>query len=210
MRYPFNGSFPVTQGFGVNPGVYAKFGLKGHNGLDFGLPSGTPVVAAHSGQMVTGFDAAGYGNYVFITGGGWESVYGHLQRFARPSGATVSEGEVIGFSNNTGFSSGPHLHFGVRPIPFDRGNGYAGYIDPTNMLKKGGSMPITAGQQDKAIKMGLHREPTAAELNDPNWRNDPGLMIDALWANGGEGLYKESQKPTGYKPYSPPQLYVKE
>lgn len=140
MRYPFNGQFKLNQGFGSNPQTYKQFGLAGHNGLDFGLPTGTPVVAAHSGKMTTGFDASGYGNFIRITGGGYESIYAHLQRFARPSGVNVSEGEVIGFSNNTGFSTGAHLHFGVRPVPANTSNGYGGYIDPLPLLTKGDEM----------------------------------------------------------------------
>ena len=52
MRKPFNGNFPQTQGFGENPATYAKFKLNGHNGLDFGLPSGTPVIAPASGGFL--------------------------------------------------------------------------------------------------------------------------------------------------------------
>lgn len=51
---------------------------------------------------------------------------------------------------------------------------------------------LTPGQVDKALKMGLRREPTAAELNNPDYQNNPGLCIDTLWNNGGEMLYKSS------------------
>jgi murein DD-endopeptidase MepM/ murein hydrolase activator NlpD len=61
MRLPFNGNFPITQPFGVNPAAYAKFGMKGHNGIDYGLPSGTPVVAAISGTARVLSDPYGFG-----------------------------------------------------------------------------------------------------------------------------------------------------
>lgn len=134
MRLPFLGSYTQTQGFGTNPQIYARFGLKGHNGLDYGLPCGTAVVAPISGRVSLGFDAGGYGNYVLITGGGLEAVLAHLSSVAVNQGVNVSEGQLIGRSGTTGFSSGCHLHWGVRPIPSNLNNGFRGYEDPTKYL----------------------------------------------------------------------------
>lgn len=132
MRVPFNGNFRINQTFHdiCCRATYQKaFGWRGHNGIDYNLPTGTPVLAANSGTIYSGWEANGYGNFVFITGEGYETVYGHLSRIVR-GGGSVRQGEVIGYSGNTGFSSGPHLHFGARPIGYNRGNGFGGYVDP--------------------------------------------------------------------------------
>lgn len=135
MRYPFNGSFRLTQGFGGNPAAYAKFGLKGHNGLDYGLPTGTPVVAPILGKVTqAGFDASGYGNYIKIENDKYGTVLAHLQSYSVKVGQQVSEGQQIGLSDNTGNSTGPHLHWGVHPFPRNTSNGYNGYIDQTNLI----------------------------------------------------------------------------
>ena len=59
----------------------------------------------------------------------------------------------------------------------------------SQIINEGGDMPLTADQQDKAIKMGLQREPRPDELNNPQWRDNPGLLIDTLWGNGGSTIY---------------------
>jgi hypothetical protein len=134
MRLPFNGSYPLTQPFGVNPQDYAKFGMVGHNGLDYGLPSGTPVVAAHSGVAFVMYEAGGFGTYIQVVGTEYKTIYAHLQKAVINNGQTVQEGQLIALSDNTGNSSGPHLHFGVKPIPQDSNNGYLGAIDPAPLL----------------------------------------------------------------------------
>jgi len=133
----FIGNFPVTQDFGANPDVYAaRYGLRGHNGTDFGCPSLTPVLAAADGFVSeSGFDAGGYGNYVKIVHNGYLTLYGHLNDIAVKLGDKLIKGQLIGHSNNTGFSSGPHLHFGVAPcdakgVKTQPDNGFSGYIDP--------------------------------------------------------------------------------
>lgn len=135
MRYPFNGTYKQTQGFGSNPAAYARFGLKGHNGLDFGTPTGTPIVAPISGKVTqAGFDAGGYGNYIKIENDKYGTVLAHLQSYSVKVGQQVSEGQQIGISDNTGNSTGPHLHWGVHPFPRNTGNGYNGYIDHTSLI----------------------------------------------------------------------------
>lgn len=137
MRNPFNGSYKITQGFGGNPEAYKKFGLKGHDGIDFALPTGTEVVAPHEG-IVTAvkFDAGGYGNYIKIEGSGEGSVLAHLLVSFVKEGERVGEGQKVGLSDNTGNSTGPHLHWGYFRIPRDKTNGYAGYIDQAPFLKE--------------------------------------------------------------------------
>src|SRR5262245_49887407 len=98
MRYPFNGSFAITQKFGANPADYARFGMKGHNGIDFTLPSGTPVVAATAGKVYFMSDPDGFGVWAEVWGSQYRTIYAHLLRRAVDNGATVAEGQVIAYS----------------------------------------------------------------------------------------------------------------
>ena len=57
---------------------------------------------------------ANYGNYIILThGDGYQTLYGHLSAFSIKRGQSVSQGQVIGKSGSSGYSTGPHLHFGV-------------------------------------------------------------------------------------------------
>lgn len=105
-QWPADG--PITSDYGA-PRSYG-----GHTGIDIGIPNGTPVRAAKSGTVVFAGVMGGYGNLIDIDhGGGIKSRYAHLQSFQVRSGHDVRGGEVIALSNNTGASTGPHLHFGI-------------------------------------------------------------------------------------------------
>jgi len=142
MRLPYEGKYPITQTFGndlVINGVhiYKQWGLLGHNGIDFGLPTGTSVLAPHNGVIKEAlFDAGGYGYYVKIENSKEGSVLGHFQKINVPQGSTVTEGQVVGISDNTGNSTGAHLHWGYYVIPRNRSNGYNGFIDQYNLIKQ--------------------------------------------------------------------------
>lgn len=111
----------LTQYFGDT--AFAKSGAyngKGHNGIDLGASPGTPVMSSLSGT-VTGTGntdlVAGcysYGKWVLIAhDNGLSTLYAHLSLIKVEKGQRVSTGEVIGYSGNTGYTTGPHLHFGV-------------------------------------------------------------------------------------------------
>ncbi|MEN9614516.1 MAG: hypothetical protein RLZZ347_823 [Candidatus Parcubacteria bacterium] len=113
----------ITQYFGntpfatKNPQIYST---KGHNGVDFGTPIGTKIKAARSGIVAgTGntdnFPGCySYGKWVLIThDNGLSTLYAHLSYVIANEGDKVLTGQIIGYSGNTGYSTGPHLHFGV-------------------------------------------------------------------------------------------------
>ena len=107
-------SGPITSGFGgrSSPG---GIGTTYHEGLDFGVPEGTPIRAAKSGTVTIAAYTGGYGNYTCIDhGGGLSTCYGHQSAYAVSVGQSVNQGQIIGYSGNTGNSTGPHLHFEVR------------------------------------------------------------------------------------------------
>jgi len=96
----------------------------GHRGIDYMADVGTPVFAAASGKVVitsSGW-SGGYGNQIVVDhGGGRSTRYAHLSSIAVGVGQTVGRGAVIGYSGNTGRSTGPHLHFELiingSPVP---------------------------------------------------------------------------------------------
>ena len=118
---PFAGgkTFTVTSPFGMRPDPKNPKRIKMHEGVDFGCPVGTKVVAASSGKVTNRVDSnnvnVGYGKYVTVDhGNGFISLYAHLSEHSVANGAHVKAGDVVGISGNTGRSTGPHLHYGVK------------------------------------------------------------------------------------------------
>lgn len=113
------GNIFVTQKFGNTS--FARSGAyngNGHNGVDFRASVGTPVMAALSGTVAgTGNTDVyrgcySYGKWVLIRhANGLSTLYAHLSQSNVTEGQNVSTGEVIGHSGNSGYSTGPHLHF---------------------------------------------------------------------------------------------------
>nr|WP_127160818.1 M23 family metallopeptidase [Veillonella sp. VA137] len=105
---------PITSDFGwrIHP-IYGTRRL--HAGTDFGVDEGTPVHAADGGVVVEAGWVSGYGYTVIIDhGNGMSTLYAHNSDVAVSPGQTVSKGQVVSYSGNTGGSTGPHLHFEVR------------------------------------------------------------------------------------------------
>ena len=141
---PVNG--PITQLFGENPEIYKKWGYAGHNGIDYGIPNGTPVSAAVAGTVAAvSFENGGYGNYVKVahTDGGkpYFTYYAHLASATVSPGQKVKAGTIVGLSNNTGASTGPHLHFGVKIE--GQNPAYKGYVDPLPFFNTGSEVDTT-------------------------------------------------------------------
>lgn len=136
LTSPFEGRRRITQLWGANPAYYRQFRpggvpLRGHNGLDVGLPDHSRLLAADGGRVIEiANDPGGFGRYIKIQHRWGESLYAHLQGFSVEAGQIVQRGGLIGFSNNTGASSGPHLHFAIRIYPYNRSDGWGGCSDP--------------------------------------------------------------------------------
>jgi murein DD-endopeptidase MepM/ murein hydrolase activator NlpD len=117
----FGNQHCITQYFGNT--AFAQSGAyngQGHNGVDFGIPQGTKVTAALAGTVVeTGNTDAvtgclSYGRWVLIRhANGLSTLYAHLSSVSVSNGQAVTTGQLIGYSGNTGYSTGPHLHFSV-------------------------------------------------------------------------------------------------
>lgn len=86
-----------------------------HSGMDFSAPVGTDIYATGDGKVTYASWKQSYGNCVIIDHGyGFETLYGHMDKFKVRVGQTVTRGEVIGYVGNTGKSTGPHLHYEVH------------------------------------------------------------------------------------------------
>lgn len=109
---PVRGS--VSSGFGYRCHPFHG-GLHKHEGVDFPVPSGSPVVAAGNGVVEIAENSwNGYGCQVVVRHDkGYKTRYAHLSRFNVRAGARVKRGQVIGLSGNTGLSTGPHLHYEI-------------------------------------------------------------------------------------------------
>ena len=115
MKTPVDGA-RITSGFGMRFHPILGY-TRMHKGIDFGVPIGTPVMAAGGGVIEEAGRKGGYGNFVLINhGNGYETAYGHLSRFAPGihPGSRVRQGQIVALSGSTGESTGPHLHYEIR------------------------------------------------------------------------------------------------
>jgi murein DD-endopeptidase MepM/ murein hydrolase activator NlpD len=113
LIWPVDG--PVVSGFGPRT-INGSYEF--HPGIDIAVPSGTPIRAAAAGTVIftePEASSGGYGNYTCIDhGGGLSTCYAHQESFAVSPGQHVSQGQIIGYSDCTGYCFGPHVHFEVR------------------------------------------------------------------------------------------------
>lgn len=136
----FVGNFPAGQKFGARPEYYKQFGFAGHEGVDWPMPEGTPIVSATDGVVVRDIDdpkSGGYGVYVVV----WDksqncaTYYCHLTKNEVVTGQSVIKGQLLGYAGSTGNSTGSHLHFNLcrtndRGERINTDNGYKGFINP--------------------------------------------------------------------------------
>lgn len=131
LNYPLKKRI-ITSPFGWR--TKPKIGF--HSGVDFACPVGTAIYPAHKGKIVFAGQRGNYGLAVILLHEGigrvW-TLYGHLSRCIQEIGETLAEDEIMAYSGNTGWSTGPHTHFecriGVNGIIFAK--------DPMRYLKNG-------------------------------------------------------------------------
>ncbi len=91
--------------------------MRAHQGVDYAAPKGTPVKATGDGRVIFAGWQGGYGNVIMLQhGGSYSTVYGHLNGYAHgvKTGASVRQGQTIGYVGQTGLATGPHLHYEFR------------------------------------------------------------------------------------------------
>jgi hypothetical protein len=126
----------ITQYFGQNPSSY--YPMRGHDGLDFGLVTGSSVRASAFREHIRYLllKTSGYGRHAITEDDdGHKYVYGHLHEFRCNVGDVIMRGQEFALSGGGledpyhGYSTGPHLHWEWRPYGVSVGNGYGGAVD---------------------------------------------------------------------------------
>lgn len=126
FTWPCPASGRITSGFGGRKSP-TKGASSNHQGIDISAPTGTSIVAAAAGEVVIATYSSSAGNYVMIShGGGVYTVYMHASSLLVSQGQSVKKGQTIAKVGSTGYSTGSHLHFGVRV------NG--SYVNPTKYV----------------------------------------------------------------------------
>lgn len=127
MMWPAPGIYSISSYFGERLHPISKEYTM-HTGIDIETPRKTPLVAAQTGTVIFANWFAGYGKAIIIDhGGGYTTLYAHIDVISVEVGQVVKKGDNIALSGNTGYSTGPHLHFEVRM------NGE--YVDPLTYVK---------------------------------------------------------------------------
>lgn len=179
----------ITQDFGVNAHIYRRWGLPGHEGIDFRAPLNANVYACAAGRVYHVHDGSqghAYGIHVRIQHEeGYRTVYAHLNRPLVHAGQDVKAGELIGLANSTGNSTGHHLHLtlkkegataaGQTPYPGD-------IIDPTPYLvisdRKMPDLPPGTWEYDHCL-VGLHGR-ADGPMEEADWGQVSQARIEAL------------------------------
>ena len=126
FKYPVIGRLTSSFGWRNDPFSGVR---RFHAAIDLAGPTGTPIKAAMDGKVASTGRNSVYGNFVILThDGGYQTMYAHLLSFQVEKGRRVAQGQDIGALGNTGYSTGPHLHFAVYK------NGRA--IDPLRLLSR--------------------------------------------------------------------------
>lgn len=151
LKMPFEGTFRISQRFRENPENYKKFSLAGHDGLDWTCPTGTKLLSPMDGKTYVGWAKTTWGLYYTIEND-WGTVYlCHLKENYLPSDSKVTAGQLIGETDNTGNSTGPHLHVGLRvkgitdPTMKD-------FVDPLLYFQEEKPESVVISGQDAAIE----------------------------------------------------------
>jgi murein DD-endopeptidase MepM/ murein hydrolase activator NlpD len=115
LRTPVDGA-RISSSFGMRHHPILGF-TRMHQGVDFAVPAGTPIMASGDAVVASAGWAGGYGNMVMLHhDGSYSTAYGHMSRIAKgiKPGVHVRQGDVIGYVGMTGLATGPHLHYEVR------------------------------------------------------------------------------------------------
>lgn len=147
----------ICRPFGADPETYARFGLQGHNGLDFEVIDGELVLAVDDGEVVeVRLDAAGYGVTVKLTHVWGESRYAHGQRGSVPLDFDL--GHVVRRGERVLLASGPRLHLGLRlrrddgTLDYSDANGFGGWVDPLPLLRDSVGLTVAVPPAEKSFK----------------------------------------------------------
>ncbi len=131
--------------------------IRAHKGVDYAAPRGTPIKSAGDGKVILAGRKGGYGNTVVIQHGNrYRTLYAHMQGFAKGvrNGASVKQGQIIGYIGTTGLSTGPHLHYEFQVD--------GRHVDPLG-LKLPMADPIAKAEKQRFLQMS---QPLMARMDE--------------------------------------------
>jgi len=127
FMYPLQSRY-ITSRYGMRKDPISGV-LQFHGGVDFRANVGTPIMASLDGTISVVSENWLYGKYIIMShGNGYKTIYGHLNAYSVKQGEKVARGRKIGEVGNTGYSTGPHLHFGI----YDKNNRLVNPLDLLN------------------------------------------------------------------------------
>lgn len=200
MRRPFNGTVTITQEYGtINAGARRGY----HTGNDYALPIGTEILAPSNGVIVRNGDgtASSDGRGYFIVFKGDDGIFHqlfHLKQMGTKQGR-VNEGDVIGYSGNTGQSTGPHLHWETTTRD-DRTSDF----HPKDWLFKSGSISVAVPTPTRATHEYVqvkgdyrttYRTPGGAKTGQIKPNDFGGILTYAVLAR--DGVYVQIERQDG-------------
>lgn len=174
----------ISQGFGANPAYYAQFGQKGHNGIDYAAPTGTPVRASADGTV----HFEGWGQYqawmgkvagicIILDHGSVYTGYAHLTSTIINRGQTVKAGQIIGYVGATGTATGSHLHFEFLLKPVNTANGYYGRVNPSSYLTTGARTLVNKEDLDAIYLYGALGRPRNGNEGEDVYLGKPASFV---------------------------------
>lgn len=112
--HPVDNYLNISSGYGIRKDPFTGK-LKPHKGIDYKIPLNTPVKASESGKIVFAGKKEGYGNHIIISHpNNFYTLYAHLNTIKIKNNDNVLKGDTIGYSGDSGRSTGAHLHFEIR------------------------------------------------------------------------------------------------
>jgi hypothetical protein len=201
---PFSFIAPISQKFAKNPQIYNQFGMNGHNGLDFAIAEDTNLYAVIDGTVFKqGYDPQGYGNFIRTKNQeGIAIIYAHLHSVNVSEGDTIKAGDLLGKTGNTGFSTGPHLHLGLRfyneqNTVNNYDNGYYGYENPLPYFS---DYNVMKESQDIEHEIQKDADPVD-NLQAPDIQNLPASEKPSSWAEEAYTFVVLNQLSNGERPH---------
>lgn len=180
----------LSYRYGNDPAYFAETGVRWHSGLDFNYIN-EPLHSTVGGRVqVPPFMAGGYGKWVKIIKGALEVIYAHMSKISVKDGQMIKPGQKLGISGNTGFSTGPHLHYEMRkngkafdPLPWLKSNNGSGNISKNVGANAKSWIPMIrkAAAQMKVSLTGNDVSAIVAQIHRESSGNQNIVQSSAVW-----------------------------